>query len=263
MSNILPFTPQGPRLPNGIHPELKYYELRDETLSVDGNPPRRGDICAVRIGRIVEGEPHMIWTNGGQLICGLLRFEGLNLVMRFPNANFPPYVCQRWQSKIVGHVERFFCAVEGEVTTGLFLGERRPIEYESPAPSIVKRASLEDAALHLIADVPEQAINWRADSKGRILYVSKNWQSYLAPIQKPRARSYIPLVRPSQRQSVALAWQRAIETRTHFDVTCEARLLAGYRWVRNMAVPVRNQETGEDEWVGTLHLLSRELATGS
>jgi hypothetical protein len=263
VTTILPFTPKRSLLPPGLRGGLTYYELRNDALSFGGAPPRRGDICSVVIGEEALGEPNMVWTLSGQLLCGLLRYQGRLLVLDFPNPAFPTFIRDRAQAKVIGRVEQFFCAVMGSVSEGFSLVEKRSVVRPAEASPLVERPCLEDVALHLVADVPssETIINWRADEGGHILFASDTWRRYLEPMDDPRTWAYIRRVHPRQRRQVAKAWVEAVTSKRVFDVTCEALFIGGYQLIRNIAVPVRSN--GQVEWAGTLQLLGRVQATAS
>jgi hypothetical protein len=261
MPNLLSFR-KGSRLKKK-QSELRFYELQADWLSVDGRHPRRGDVCSVSIGEQVIGEPHIVSADG-KIMCGRLFYEGRNVVLKFPNPAFPTYREDERAVEVIGRVENFYCTTEGAIEEGLRLSGAAVRQTAGERIRAGRSLDLDAYPVQVAGGVPNDSIiNWRADAAGRILFASETWRAHLTPLADPRTWNFIKFVHPEQRREVAIAWSRAVKNRTHFDVTCSALLLTGYQPIRNMAVPVRNPANGEDEWMGTLHLLSRAEATGS
>lgn len=67
--------------------KTRYYELRDDGLSVDGAHPVRGDIVAAKYEEGANGELHLIEVSGRVVIGHLYRNKN-SLTLKFPNTNF-------------------------------------------------------------------------------------------------------------------------------------------------------------------------------
>lgn len=65
-------------------PETKYFELRDDLLSVRGGHPRRGDICAAVEDEEVEGELYIVQADS-HVYAGRLHRKGGSVILRYPN----------------------------------------------------------------------------------------------------------------------------------------------------------------------------------
>ena len=246
MSKLLPFRrPSGPA--SATHPP-KYYELGDDALSVGGNPPRRGDLCRVAAGEIVDGDEHIVITPGGRVVCGTLNRDGDTVTLTFPNRDWPPYVNKASKLNIVGRVEKFYLSARGDVGRGLYIEDGLDfcrVEHAVPGEVCVESGP-----------PMEWVVNWRADAAGNLLAVSNNWYTLTGvPFQSRACEDFIRAVHPDERDGIAERWRKARAELTPFDVTCRALMRGAYYVIRNIAMPVRDAGGSPAVWMGTFHVL--------
>lgn len=113
---------------------------------------------------------------------------------------------------------------------------------------------LRDIEMHqraLIEGVPQ--LIWRANSHGLWTWNSPQWSRYTGlSIEKSLGEGWLEAVHPDDRARAREAWRNAI-TGGVFDV--EYRIVSintgGYRWFQTRATPIRNEENGVVEWLGT------------
>lgn len=250
MSKILPFEWKPARI--SVQPNVKHYTLKDDALSVNGEHPLRGDICSVQLGTERAGELHMVRTDSGRVLCGFLSRNNGVLCLTFPNSSYPAFA-GNGAEKVIGVVLNFFFKVEDAA--------KSRFKYSAYAHSSRLADSVLGSTSYVIP--PDSIVNWRADIEGRILFASDNARIYFPADKEPTTWSYIEFVHPNERERVRRQWMRALAGRRHFNVLCEALTNKGYQLVRNMALPVHNQQTKQDEWIGTLHLLGQITASGT
>lgn len=95
-------------------------------------------------------------------------------------------------------------------------------------------------------------IVWSCDAQGEHDYFSKRWYEYTglpAPVQSETWRK---LVCPEDQARVFACWENALRTGALYDI--EYRFLhhsGEYRWLRVMALPVRNEKGAITRWFGT------------
>lgn len=254
MSKILPFGQKPSRL--STPPSVRYYTLKDDALSVNGEHPLRGDLCSVQISEEVEGELHMVLTQAGQSLCGLLSREGCAIRLIFPNGGYPSYRGSDTEARVIGRVVDFFFKADDASRASVTLSAKA-------LAARIDSVTLMGVHTTTAPVAPDSIVNWRADGQGHIIFASDDAGSHFPMADRSLTWDYIELVHPDHRETVRRSWMKALATRCHFNVLCEAMTSKGYQLVRNMAMPVRNRETGCDEWVGTLLLLGHEVATGT
>lgn len=103
----------------------------------------------------------------------------------------------------------------------------------------------------LIEGVPQ--LVWRAVDGGEWTWASPQWTEYTGQEERESHGSgWLETLHPDDRETARSAWSEAIE-HGGFDVEYRIRHAAdhSYRWFRTRAVPVRDEQDGIIEWLGT------------
>jgi PAS domain S-box-containing protein len=103
----------------------------------------------------------------------------------------------------------------------------------------------------LIEGVPQ--LIWRANSCGAWTWSSRQWETYTGlSFNESLGDGWLARVHPDDRERAREAWRNA-ETAGVFDV--EYRIgrsgMGPYRWFQTRATPIRHEENGVIEWLGT------------
>ncbi|HVE70340.1 MAG TPA: GAF domain-containing protein [Thermoanaerobaculia bacterium] len=82
---------------------------------------------------------------------------------------------------------------------------------------------------------------------------SASWEEITGQTaEEMRGRGWLEAVHPSQRASVAAAWQAAVDAGTVYEGEYLLRQSDGsYRWFLDKTVPVRGEDGSIEEWIGT------------
>jgi len=96
-------------------------------------------------------------------------------------------------------------------------------------------------------------IVWSSDSEGRHDYFSGRWSEYTGlPREGITKNTLKQLIYPPHRQKVSEAWSRAVRTGMPYDLDYKFRHYSGeYRWLRVMALPMRDEQGRIKRWFGT------------
>jgi PAS domain S-box-containing protein len=116
-----------------------------------------------------------------------------------------------------------------------------------------------EAALHdserrlrsLISGLPQPV--WRADADGRWTWASPQWADYTGLSEvASHGHGWLEALHPDDRAAADKAWERAPGDGV-FQLDCRIRRAGtgGYHWFQNRGVPVRAEDGGIAEWIGT------------
>lgn len=96
-------------------------------------------------------------------------------------------------------------------------------------------------------------IVWSCDAEGRHDYFSERWSEFTGIAQEDiTEETWKTLVDPEHWTMVREVWDRALETGESYDIDYRFRHHSGeYRWLRVMALPIRNEEGRIVRWSGT------------
>jgi diguanylate cyclase (GGDEF)-like protein/PAS domain S-box-containing protein len=95
-------------------------------------------------------------------------------------------------------------------------------------------------------------IVWSCDAQGNHDYFSKRWHEYTGLPAPVHSETWRRLVCPEDQERVFACWENALRTGALYDI--EYRFLhhsGEYRWLRVMALPVRNDRGVITRWFGT------------
>ncbi len=96
-------------------------------------------------------------------------------------------------------------------------------------------------------------IVWSCDAEGVHDYYSKRWHEYTGlPEASVHSEIWKKLVHPDDQQRVFTCWSAAVRTGEPYDIEYRFLHRSGeHRWLRVMALPVRNEQGLITRWFGT------------
>lgn len=114
--------------------------------------------------------------------------------------------------------------------------------------------ALEESRFHfqtLTETLPQ--IVWSSDAEGRHDYFSKRWSEFTGiPPEEITEDTWKHLVYPEHQKQVATVWEKARLSGEPYDLDYRFRHHSGqYRWLRVMALPVRDENGKITRWFGT------------
>ena len=132
------------------------------------------------------------------------------------------------------------------------------VEWFGAASDITARRQAEDALLtseerlHSLVDGLTQLV-WRAVELGKWSWASGQWTEYTGQAEvDSHGRGWLEMLHPDDRATAQEAWDRTTED-SGFEVGYRIRRASdgAYRWFQSRATPVRNDQGGFVEWIGT------------
>lgn len=142
---------------------------------------------------------------------------------------------------------RYFYDKPGRATR--MLAVARDITEEHRAETKLRDIELRQRAL--IEGVPQ--LIWRAQSNGSWQWSSPQWARYTGlSLDESLGEGWLAAVHPGDRERARDAWRAAVHEGV-FDVEYRIGLIGSdrYRWFQTRATPIRNEEHGVIEWLGT------------
>lgn len=109
------------------------------------------------------------------------------------------------------------------------------------------------AEFHLLTDAIPQMV-WRANEKGEIDFLNKNWYTYTQQVAGERSfSSWVSAIHPEDRKQAVKLWEEGIRENKKMEM--ELRLLEGrsqtYRWHLLRNVPLKDKSGQAQKWFGT------------
>lgn len=103
----------------------------------------------------------------------------------------------------------------------------------------------------LAESVPQ--IVWSNDARGRHDYFNRRWQEFTGiSTDIIRADGWVELIHPDDVARVLAHWQQCLSTGQNYDIDYRYRFRDGsYRWLRALAMPVRDAMGHIVRWYGT------------
>lgn len=97
-------------------------------------------------------------------------------------------------------------------------------------------------------------IVFSTDKDGQPTYINRRWSELTGrPKGAAAMRDWEALVHPEDRALAIAAWQKSLAAGTRHDLASRYRdALGAYRWMRVVAVPIRDDDGRITSWIGTL-----------
>ncbi len=132
------------------------------------------------------------------------------------------------------------------------------VEWFGAASDITGRHEAEEALrgselrLHSLVEGLPQLV-WRAAGYGNLTWVSRQWTDFTGQSDHDsHGWGWLDTVHPDDHEAVREAWNGAV---TENSFQAEFRIRQGengsYRWFKTRALPVRNEDGTDPEWIGT------------
>jgi len=141
----------------------------------------------------------------------------------------------------------------GRLVEWLYLGRditERPEDRQARAE---EELSQSEARFRSLVQTSVAAI-WTTNAEGIPVEDAPSWRAFtgVALEQWLGGTGWLDTCHPEDRERVYAAWQRAITTKTPYEVETRMRHVSGsWRWVLSRAVPVFNLDGTVREWVGS------------
>jgi diguanylate cyclase (GGDEF)-like protein/PAS domain S-box-containing protein len=95
-------------------------------------------------------------------------------------------------------------------------------------------------------------IVWSCDGEGRHDYFSARWSEFTGVSPEDITEDTWTLVDERDREALATAWEHSLATGEPYDIDYRFRHVSGeYRWLRVMALPIRDERGTITRWFGT------------
>lgn len=116
----------------------------------------------------------------------------------------------------------------------------------------MERLRLSEERLQALVATASQVV-WTADAAGGMEWITPSWAEVTGqPLKEAKGDGWLQVVHPDDRERSRVEWQTAVESRTLYRNDIRVRMRDGnYRWFRNHAAPVLNDDGSLREWVGS------------
>ncbi|MGB3510766.1 MAG: PAS domain S-box protein [Microcoleaceae cyanobacterium] len=134
-------------------------------------------------------------------------------------------------------------------------------EFQKPISEVERLRECLDASEanhHRMMETMPQIV-WVANPQGEITYLNQRWQDYTGlNTRDSLGQNCFQAVHPGDRQTVQLAWQKAVNSKQPYEMYCRLRQAdRSYHRFIARAEPVRGENKEISQWIGTYTKLGK------